>query len=271
MYLSFVILTCNSEKYISECLDSIESSLPRGIDSEIFVVDNGSKDKTCEILDSRKGIFTIKLERNYGTTYSRNLALKKATGDYIVIMDSDVVIKKIEWPSLLKAFTPKVGLIAPRLSLEGGQCQNSVKKFPTLQWRLAKLKKIFFNLRVDDKELYSDLQSVSFPDTAISAFWVVRKEVVDSVGLLDEKIFYSPEDVDYCVRVWKKGFSIKYYQDTDIVHYTQQISHKKPYSLISLSFFLNFLYYFWKHGYWFNSTELTKTKESVLCKLNCLQ
>lgn len=264
MNLSFVILTCNSEKYISQCVDSIDNSLPHGAKREIFVVDNGSKDRTCSILDSKKSIVSIKLERNYGTTYSRNLALRKATGDYVVVMDSDIVIKRLDWLSLLKEFAPKVGLIAPRLSLEGGECQNSVKKFPTLQWRLAKLKKIFFNINVEDKELYADLPKVRFPDTAISAFWVIRKAVIDSVGLFDEKIFYSPEDVDYCVRVWKKGFAIKYYQDTDIVHYTQQISHKNPYSLISLSFFINFMYYFWKHAYWFNSEKINKIKESVL-------
>lgn len=264
MHLSFVILTRNSEKYISECIDSIEKSLPAGIEREIFVVDNGSKDRTCEILDSKKDVIAIRLERNYGTTYSRNIALRRAKGDYIVVLDSDIVIKKIDWLRILKEFKGKVGLLAPKLRLAGGECQHSVKKFPTLQWRLEKLKKVFFKLKVNDKELYEDLRSVKFPDTAISAFWIIRKEVLDSVGLLDEKIFYSPEDVDYCVRVWKKGFAIQYYQNTDIVHYTQQISHKKPYSLISISFFLNFLYYFGKHGYWFDSKKIDKIKRQVL-------
>lgn len=264
MYLSFVILTRNSEKYISRCLDSIEASLPGSAEREIFVVDNGSTDRTCAILDSRNNITAIKLGRNYGTTYSRNLALRKAAGDHLVVMDSDVIINRLDWPAILSELGPKIGLIAPRLNLPSGERQNSVKRFPTLQWRLRKIKKIIFGLTVEDKELYPSLERIEFPDTAISAFWVIPKEVLGSVGFLDEKIFYSPEDVDYCVRVWKKGFIIKYYQDADIVHYTQQIAHKKPFSLISLSFFLNFIYYFWKHGYWFDSAEINKIKEAVL-------
>ena len=98
MDISCVILTWNSEKYISKCLESLLRDLDENQFSyEIFIVDNGSVDNTTEIINSYKDkfpqcIFPIYLKKNTGTTYSRNLALRKVEGSYIVIMDSDVVI-----------------------------------------------------------------------------------------------------------------------------------------------------------------------------------
>ena len=95
---TFVILSYNSEKYIYKCLESINSSIEdSGAYSEVFIVDNGSKDKAKEIInnfdfcDFIKFTF-IELKENTGTTYSRNLALKAGTGEFVVIMDSDAYI-----------------------------------------------------------------------------------------------------------------------------------------------------------------------------------
>jgi len=267
MILSFVILTFNSEKYVSRCIDSIFETVPAQLEKEIYVVDNGSIDGTCRILDSKNGIKTIKFNKNLGTTRSRNVAIRECKGSYIVIMDSDVEIENLDWLHVLREFRSNIGMVVPKLRLPDGRTQHSVKKFPRFQWRLKKLRKKIFKLEVNDKELYSDLQDVEFPDTAISAFWILRREILRSVGLFDEKIFYSPEDIDFCVRLWREGFAIKYYQSGDIIHHTQQITDKKPFSYTSLSFLLNFLYYFWKHGYCFRTDSLDEMKENVLRKL----
>ncbi len=98
MDISFIILTWNSEKHLGRCLDTLLLDLCSDRFSyEIFIVDNGSSDNTISIIKSFKikypdHIFPIYLEKNCGTTYSRNLALKKAKGKYIIIMDSDVEI-----------------------------------------------------------------------------------------------------------------------------------------------------------------------------------
>ncbi|MBA7697981.1 hypothetical protein ES703_106654 [subsurface metagenome] len=267
MLLSFVILTFNSERYISRCIDSIFQSVSPQFESEIYVVDNGSIDDTCKILDSKKAIQSIRLKKNLGTTVSRNIAIKRCKGTYIVIMDSDVEIINLDWSNMLREFRGNIGMVVPRLRLPDGRIQHSVKRFPRFHWRLRKLKKKFLKVEVNDKELYSDLQDVEFPDTAISAFWILRREILKSVGLFDEKIFYSPEDIDFCVRLWREGFAIKYYLSADIIHHTQQITDKRPFSYISVSFLVNFLYYFWKHGYCFNTDALDEMKKNVLRKL----
>lgn len=264
MLLSFVILTFNSEKYIVQCIESIIRNTPKELQTEIYVVDNGSNDSTVCLLESKGAVKVIKLDRNYGTTYSRNLALKRSSGEYVVILDSDIKINNIDWTKILNTFNQQTGLIAPKLKYANGEIQHSIKKFPTLLQRLKKLFTIFGGIKTIDGELYANLQNIEYPDTAISAFWIIKREVLNVVGLLDEKIFYSPEDVDYCVRIWKKGYSIKYYLDADITHYTQQISHKKLLSKISISFLIDFFYYFIKHGYFFSTKKLDQIKKQVL-------
>lgn len=268
MLLSFIILTRNSDKYISACIASIHNSVPPEINKEILIVDNGSADRTLEILKTHDNIRLFELPRNFGTTYSRNLALRCCSGAYIVIMDSDIEIKRIDWVAILKQFIGTIGLLAPRLNYADGVRQHSVKRFPTFHQRLKKLKKIFLGISILDTELYENIEDTIFPDTAISAFWILPKHVVDKVGLFDENIFYSPEDVDYCVRLWKSGYAIRYYQDTNIVHHTQRIAHKRPISFISLTFLINFIYYFAKHRYFFNTKKIDNIKAEVLGKLS---
>ena len=77
------------------------------------------------------------------------------------------------------------------------------------------------------------------------------KEVLNEVGLLDEKIFYSPEDVDYCIRVWKKGYTIDYFPDVKMIHDAQEISRGKAFKInfFTLSHLKGLIYLFLKHRY----------------------
>ena len=93
-------------------------------------------------------------------------------------------------------------------------------------------------------------------ETAISAAWFFRRDLVDTVGLLDEAIFYAPEDLDYCVRVWKHGKKILYYPAVRFHHCTQQVSHKRPFSFLAGSHLTGLLRYYGKHGGWFSTAHL---------------
>ncbi len=260
--ISFVILSWNSEQYINECLDSIiDKCNIENISFEIFIVDNGSTDRTKTILESYKEehaeIQIIILDKNYGTTYPRNLALKRASGKYICVIDSDT---KFLSGSLVDVFRylddhEKVGILAPRLILPGGEIQHSVKKFPTLLHKLEKLKKIFGGGTSRDLDFYSEFpfREETPVESAISACWFFRKELLSEIGLLDENIFYAPEDLDFCLRSWRARKDNIYYTKLTVLHNTQQISHQKPLSKIALSHFYGLFYYFKKHGVWFST------------------
>jgi GT2 family glycosyltransferase len=267
--ISFVILTWNSAKYIDRCIKSYALSVEKEcINAEFLIVDNGSSDSTVDIIESElfpslpKGCVgrLYKLNKNMGTTKSRNLALRSVVSKYIVICDSDTEYKSGDWKKMLMCLdNDEVGMIAPNILYPDGTVQNSVKKIPTILEKLLKLGKILFHFsKWSYSDFYKDFpwETINPTDTAISAFWILKKTILESVGYLDEKIFYSPEDIDYCVRIWKSGKKIFYYPFLKIVHHTQQISHKNPFSRLALSHFFGLLYFFNKHKYFFSREKL---------------
>jgi GT2 family glycosyltransferase len=258
-------LTWNSQSYIPACIDSINRQCRQeNLSCELVFIDNGSTDSSNDIIGeyARKqdNIIQIKLDKNFGTTYPRNIGIKKSSGDYICILDSDTEF----WTGSLAAAirvledSPDVGMVVPKLVLPDGSVQNSVKKFPTFWNKLLKLPKAILKITISDGDFYPEFpfESAKLVDTAISACWLFNKSLVDKIGYLDENIFYSPEDLDYSIRVWLGGLKILYCPDLILLHNTQQISHKKPFSRVSLMHFSGLLYYYRKHGGWLSRRRL---------------
>jgi len=263
--ISFVLLTWNSEKDIVACLESVTNTcFNEKLNYEILILDNGSSDSTRRLLknsmNENENIKCDYLESNSGTTLSRNILLKKVNAEYVFILDADTEIKN---GSLLEAIqflknNPDIGLIAPKLWLNDHAIQHSVKKFPTLNEKLYKIRKILSLGKYNTSDFYDDFpfSKIQEVDTAISAAWIFPKTILDKVGFLDEKIFYAPEDIDYSLRIWKAGFKIVFYPYFELLHKTQQITHSRPFSKISFSHFKGLFYYFYKHGYWFSRKKI---------------
>jgi len=258
--ISFIILTWNSERFLQDCFTSIINKCRQeNLSFEVIVIDNGSQDDSAKVVEryeknNANHFILISLESNRGTTYPRNLGLKQARGGYLCILDSDTELGVGRLTEVINRLSSdiRVGMIAPRLLLPDGTIQNSVKRFPTMLNKLMKLPRIVCGVCTKNSDFYE-----GFPfreerevDTAISACWFFRKELLQKVGYLDEKIFYAPEDLDYSLRVWQVGCSLLYFPAFTVLHHTQQITHKKPFSRTSLSHFWGLLYYYWKHGGW---------------------
>ena len=255
MNISVIILSWNSQRHIRECLTSLLISLENEFEEyEIFVVDNGSGDKSKHIIEefASKNPNVIKpifLESNTGTTFSRNLALKQASGDYIAILDSDVIVPTVIFKPLLDVLTDssQIGMVVPKLTYSNGDFQKSTDDFPTL---FSKFRRYFLLKTIEQDEGKSTNFDNQLVDYAISAFWLLKKEVIANVGLLDEKIFYAPEDVDYCLRIWKGGYKIIYVPSCEVVHDAQEISRGFRLNKAFREHLKGLLYYFFKHRYW---------------------
>lgn len=181
MKISFIILTWNSQKYIESCLMSYICSLDsEDISAEFMIVDNSSQDKTVSIVEKifeslpkNKSGKIFKLNKNLGTNKSRNIGLKHATGEFIVVCDSDTEYLDGKWRKVINFLqeNPKIGITAPQLVLDNGVVQNSVKKFPSILDKLFKLRRLLkFPEYIGD--YYKDLScnETMNVDTAISAF-----------------------------------------------------------------------------------------------------
>jgi GT2 family glycosyltransferase len=258
--LSFVIITYNDADRLPGAVDSAAFMSTRaGLDWEVWVVDNGSNDGTVKLLGEYRQalgprLHALHLPSNRGTTISRNLALARARGRVVCVLDSDAELLDDDLGSVLDFLErfPEVGIAAPRIIMPDGSTYNSVKQLPTLTDKLRKLPGIMGSRAVRNTDWYPDFP---FPHprpvhTAISCCWFFRRELFDLVGPLDEHIFYSPEDVDWCLRCWESGRAVVYYPYFRVKHHTRQISHKHPFSRLSLSHMRGIIYYLRKHGYW---------------------
>lgn len=266
--ISFIILTWNSKRFLQGCFTSIiNKCTEEGITFEVIVIDNGSSDGSIDIVEQYRDNYPnrfvlIPLEINRGTTYPRNLGIKQARGQFLCILDSDTELENGVLTEIIRRLDTdsRVGIIAPRLLLPDGAVQHSVKHFPTMLNKLMKIPRIVFGIKTKNADFYEDFPFTSERnvDTAISACWFFNRALLGKVGLLDEKIFYAPEDIDYCLRVWKAGHVVLYYPAFTVLHHTQQITHKKPLSKTSISHFRGLLYYYCKHGGWMRKPEMNR-------------
>jgi len=255
MEISFIVPTWNSQSYIEKCIRSIMQNCEKEkICYEILVVDNASTDKTKDILvvyDT--AISLICLEKNRGTSYSRNLALKQAKGHIICFLDSDAALKEGSIGEICERLmsSDDVGIIAPKIIFPDGTVQRSIRKFPSALHKLLKIKKFLFEKEPTINEYYKKIPETEAVTvaSALSACWFFRRELMRRVGFLDESIFYSPEDLDYCLRVWKAGKSVLYYPFFTVEHHYQRMSYRGEGISIMLSHCKGLLYYFIKHKY----------------------
>lgn len=263
--ISYVILTWNSAAYIGKCLDSI---LECGKNpSEIIVVDNGSQDGTPEILkqycNRHQTIRSIFLEKNYGTTISRNKGIRAANSQsrYICILDSDTIMNQGAINGMQRVLneSPRNALCGPVMYDLDGELQITAKKIPTA---VLKICKGFPNRKIQEKGLameryiFDGSQSDYPVGYLISACWMVRREVFKQVGLLDEHIFYSPEDVEFCARLWQNGYRVLYCTEGSIIHAVQRISKRKLFSKHNWEHVKGLLYFFRKYHLFFNADRI---------------
>lgn len=260
MDVSAVVLSFNSKRYIETCVRSLMQSYDAcGLTGEVLVVENGSVDGSVEILRRLQGEFGTRLKvfylpENTGTTRSRNLALREAQGTAILILDSDAYMNPQALTAMLayQRLNPRAGMVAPRLIYPSGKFQLSVDVFPTV----ARKAQRFFALRsLEAREPPSAAGPV---DYAISACWLLSSEAVKATGLLDERIFYSPEDVDYCIRLWRAGFQVHYFPEVSVVHDAQEISRPKGFGInkFTIRHAKGLAYLFAKHRYCFSLGSL---------------
>lgn len=240
--LSIVILTCNQLKLTSQCLDALSTLVCDSI--EVIVVDNGSADGTPdEIIRLYPWVRLLALPANHGVAAGRNIGIKASTGAQILILDNDT-IPSAESIKRLAAYLdrhPECGLCAPKLVMIGGEVQQSYKPYPGLR---EKVLNVIFPQRHCAGVVS---ENVLHPDYVIGACQMVRREVLDHVGLLDENIFYGPEDADFCIRIAEAGYTIDYVPSIEMVHLWQRATVRRPFSHLTLKHLRGLLYFWAKH------------------------
>jgi GT2 family glycosyltransferase len=253
MSISAVILSFDAKKDLDRCVRSLIAveHLQAGTD-QILIVDNGSVDGSKALVNRLSAAYPglvegIDLPDNLGTTVPRNLAFARARGEYLLVIDSDIDVRRPVLRSLIAelAADPSIGIIAPGLIFPSGRSQMSTDVFPTIGRKIERM----LRLRSLEKASATAAKTARDVDCAISAFWLMRRDLLARVGDLDERIFYAPEDVDFCLRVWLAGARVRYRPDLEVVHDAKERSRSLKGLLFAGRHLAGLFYLFRKHGY----------------------
>ncbi len=240
--------------------------------AHIIVVDNGSTDHTKAIIDESKrnmpshcSMVYLCFQTNIGTTKSRNAALKMVpTGiPFVCILDSDTIVNELAISILINTLEQHTdyGLIGPKMVTSNGYIQMSGRNFPTLPTKIMKgIPLHSIQRRAEKYEMPAVQQDGNLyaVDYLMSACWLFRSALLNEVGYLDESIFYAPEDAEYCIRVWEKGYKVAFCSEATIVHEWQRLSKKKLFSRHNWEHIKGLLHTFRKHRFLFTANQLRR-------------
>jgi len=254
MALSIIIVSWNVKKLLKQCLNSIYQ-YTKEINFEIFVVDNNSQDQTVTMV--KKCFPQVKIianQKNLGFAKANNQAIKKAQGNYILLLNPDTEIKENSFKKMIEFLKkyPKVGILGPKLTNTDGSVQQSVRSFPTICDQALILLKIHclfpkFKCLKQYFKTDFDYQKTQIVDQVMGACFLIKKQVLSEIGILDPGFYIWFEEVDFCKRAQNAGWKIMYFAQTAVIHYFGQ-SFKQMLSLRKQKIWNQSLqYYFLKH------------------------
>ncbi|MFA6450543.1 MAG: glycosyltransferase family 2 protein [bacterium] len=256
--LSIIYITYNSLALLKQSVESARAATSV-TDYEIIVVDNGSADGTPDWLRSQPGIKTIFNETNRGVAPARNQGLSAATGRYLLILDADTIVEPGALDTLTAAMNahPEAGLGAPKLTDADGALQFTCRYYPTALSKIYRRLPFAFAKKRLAAEFLEDWphDSERAVDYAIGACQIFRREAFEKTGPLDERIFYGPEDIDYCIRIWRAGWTVMYFPQAVVRHLERRITRR----LLSKTTFRHaagLVYFFAKYRYITNVNKL---------------
>lgn len=254
--ISIVIISWKMKDLLQSCLNSIYK-FTTGVSLEVIVIDNNSQDGTSEMIQSEfPEIILIKNSENRGVAPARNQGMAIAKGKYVLILDADVELIENSILKLFEFMESKLdcGVVGSKLVSTDRELQFSCKRFPNLLSFIFRRLEHFDVIKNSRTLRYHTMQDwdhkeIKEVDYLIGACQFIRNDVIKKIGMYDDKIFYGPEDIDFCLRVWRAGWKVMYYPLTQIVHHEQRITKKNFFSSISIKHLIGILYIYRKYNF----------------------
>lgn len=235
--VSIIIVNYNTKDFVTKCLESLDK-YTENVSTEIIVVENLSTDDSFEYLDSlnkkRKEKFKlIRASQNKGFAAGNNIGIREATGRYVLLLNPDCEI--IEDNTITKVVeymdsNQKIGITGCKLLNSDKSTQGSGGYFPTLP-------KVFsWMLFLDNLPLANSVLKPYHPkidsyydkdhsqDWVTGAFFMIRREVINKVGTMDEDYFVYVEELDYCYQAVGAGWKVQYLRAPSVIHHGQAAS-----------------------------------------------
>lgn len=234
MQLSIVIVNYNVKHFVEQCLHSVYKAL-KGIDAEVFVVDNNSVDGSVALIREKfPQVVVIDNKVNAGFSKANNQAIRQAKGKYILLLNPDTVVQEDTFSKTLAfmdAHPEAGGLGVKMVDGKGNFLPESKRGLPTPEvafYKIFGLSKLFSGSKRFGRYhlTYLDKNKIHEVDVLSGAFMLLRKETLDKCGWLDEDYFMYGEDIDLSYRIVLSGYKNYYFPDTCIIHYKGESTKK---------------------------------------------
>lgn len=233
-FVSIIVLNWNGLVCLEKCLESLmRLTYPN---YEVIVVDNGSSDGSPDMVKRNfKNVRLIKNKRNLGFAKGNNVGIKASKGNFIVLLNNDVIVDPSWLSELVKAMvgSAKIGMMSgivlqSKPSDIVWSAGKKIDAFTGIDWRIGYGKKLEQLGKVEDVDYFS------------ACALLVTREVVEKIGLLDEGYFFYGEDADWALRARRAGYECKLTTSAIVWHegsVTSKRALKKRYYWYNLGVF----------------------------------
>lgn len=266
MKLSIVIVNYNVAYFLEHCLYSVRNAL-KGIEAEIFVVDNNSVDNSIAMLKEKfPEVILIANKDNVGFSRANNQAIRISKGEYVLILNPDTVVEEDTFAkciSFMDSHKDCGALGVKMIDGSGKFLKESKRGFPS-PWtsfcKMSGLTSLFPHSKKYANYYMGHLSEdeVNEVDILAGAYMMMRKECLDKVGLLDEDYFMYGEDIDLSYRITKGGYKNYYFPKARIIHYKGESTKKAS---------MNYVYTFYNAMVIFAQKHLTKKQTKLFSTL----
>ena len=208
--VSVIIVNWNGAEIIADCLKSLSKQNYKPI--EIIVVDNKSSDNSCDVIRKFKDVTLIASDINTGFAGGNNLGYSKAKGKHILLLNTDTIVPKDFLVKLVEAMEKDstIGIVQPKFLYEN-------KTINSLGAYLTNTGFLYYPGygKKDTRTMYS---KSDFVFSGYGACMLIRRKVIEQIGLFDDDYFMYFEETDFSMRAWLAGWKAYYTSETEILH-----------------------------------------------------
>ncbi|VFQ46488.1 glycosyltransferase family 2 protein [Desulfoluna butyratoxydans] len=233
--LSIIVVSFNTCELTRKCLACVRDHGGE-VRREIIVVDNASTDGSPEMIEAEfPEVTLIRLPVNVGFAGGNNPGMKRASGRYILLLNSDAFIEDgvLEKTMAYMDANPRTGILGCRLTNPDGTLQPSARSLPgpiNKFFHISGLAARFPASRIFGKVDYTwwDHSTPRKVGWVVGAFFLIRRRTMETIGFLDDGYFLYFEEIDYCLAAQRAYWDVVFYPHASVVHIGGQSTLKTP-------------------------------------------
>jgi len=249
--LSISIVNTSNWKYLEPCIKAIIDNT-QYISYEILVVDNASDDGSADLIAKNFPEVILSITpRRYGFAKNNNINLKKSGGRYLMLLNDDTLVQpnSLENAVAYLDTNPDVGMVGCQMLNPDGTVQySSGRKFLNLLdiiWAETGISTAFsknpvFARRIIGNWDHNTIREIDLPQ---ESGMILRQNIINNIGLLDEEFFMFGEGADWCRRIRQAGWKIVFLPECKIIHFGGTTNQRTSLGMFLQSYKSTYIYF----------------------------